>query len=514
MGIRSWLKGQVSRLSERPQARFEAARSGRLSEDFLRPFTSANAEIKQDLQTLRNSARALSRDNPHVREIKRTFRTNIIGPRGIQLRPQVRQLSGDGLDDRRNAIISQEFNLFCRSDSFDVSGRNSFLSSQWHTPSALVDSGEMYVRIVRGRKFGRSKIPLAFELIEADQIDLEYNAISDRPGHRWVMGHELDEWNRPTRYAVLTRHPGDWEIRSPNVGPKHVFVSASDMIHVYGIEERLNQMRCEPVLTPTIITSHNMKEYQRSHLIKKRAQANQLGWIVTPEELNGELVDNQRTVESEAGLFRRLNAGETVIPPNYGNEDTVYPEVIKDSLRTMAVGTGTNYSTISGDFSEGSYASLRIAVFENRDNWQMLHTAIITQFCQRVYEEFLYAAVMAGVLPSPTFDDYWFRPDRYTQPKWQARSWGLLDSSKDIQAMKDARELQLETHDQQVSNYTGESFENTIDKLASENKYKEKAGLLSPIDDPKMALEAKKSAATAKPKAKPSDEEDGEGEDD
>ena len=119
---------------------------------------------------------------------------------------------------------------------------------------------------------------------------------------------------------------------------------------------------------------------------------------------------------------------------------------------------------------------------------------------------------MAGVLPSPTFDDYWFRPERYSQPKWQARSWGLLDSSKDIQAYKDARELQLETHDQQISNYTGEGFTNTIDKIASENKYKEKMGLLSPIDDPAKALEAKKPAAA--PPQPPEDDDKSDGDDD
>lgn len=504
MGLRTWLKGQLSRIVVLPKARFEAARSGRLSEDFLRPFTSANAEIRTDLQTLRNSARALSRDNPHVRGIKRTFRVNVIGPRGIQLRPQVKQLSGDGLDDRRNKIIAREWALWCRKDSCDVTGKNSFLSFQWHIPAALIDSGEVFFRIVRGRKFGRSKVPLALEMIEADQVDVEYNAISDRPGHRWTMGIETDEWNRPTRYAILTQHPGDRELRNPYAGVKHVFLPASDIIHVYGLEERVGQARCEPLLTPIIVTAHNMREYQKSHLVKKRSQSNQLGWIQTPEDFDSsKLVDNKRIVESEAGIYRRLNPGETAIPPDYGPEDTVYPEVVKDSLRTQAVGAGVNYSTLSGDFSEGSYASLRISVFENRDAWQMLHSAIIDQLCQRVHEEWLYAAVMHGVLPSPTFDDYWVRPERYTYPAWQPRSWGLLDVSKDIQAYRDARELQLETHAEQVANYTGNDFERTMDAIESQNRLKESKGLLSAIDDPLMALEAKKPAAPAAPPAKP-----------
>jgi lambda family phage portal protein len=393
-------------------------------------------------------------------------------------------LSGDGLDERRNTILLEEYNKWCRKDSSDVSGRNSFLSFQLHVPAALIDSGEVFFRIVRGQRFGRSTVPLALEMIEADQVDVEYNALSDRPGHRWVMGIEVDQWNRPTRYAILSQHPGDRELRNPNVSVKHVFLPASDIIHVYGVEERVNQLRCEPLLTPVVITAHNMREYQKSHLVKKRGQANQMGWIQTPDDFQGELVDDKRTVDSEAGIFRRLNPGETVIPPDYGPEDSVYPEVIKDSLRTMAVGTGTNYSTLSGDFSEGSYASLRISVFENRDYWKLLHAAVIDQLCQRVFEEFLYAAVMSGTLPSPTFDDYWFRPDRYNHPKWQARSWGLLDTSKDIQAYKDARELQLETHSEQISNYTGEDFSRTIDEIEFENNYKENKGLLGPIDDP------------------------------
>lgn len=509
MGLRTWLKGQVSRLQTKPQARFEAARSGRLSSDFLRPHTSANAEIRLDLQTLRNSARALSRDNPHVREIKRTYRTNVIGARGIQLRPHIKQLSGDAMDERRNAMVAQQFNLWCRKDSFDVAGKHSFLTAQWAIPSALIETGEVFFRIVRGTKFGRSKVPLALEMIEADQVDFEYNCISDRPDHRWVMGIELNKWNRPTRYAILTRHPGDWEIRNPYVGVKHIFVSAADIIHVYGIEERVGQMRSEPLLTPVILEAHNLHQYKRSHMTKKRAQANQLGWIVSPEGFpDDQIVDNQRTVESEAGVYRRLNAGETVIPPDFGAEDSVYPEFVKNSLRTQAVGTGTSYSTISGDFSAGSYASLRIAIFENRDHWRMMHTAVIDQFCQRIFEEWLYAAVMSGTLPSPTFDDFWYRPERYTRARWQARSWGLLDSSKDIKAYRDARELQLESHAEQISHYTGNDFRDTIDEIASENQYKEGKGLLSELDDPKMAMEAKRPALTPAPSTAPEPDDD------
>ena len=68
----------------------------------------------------------------------------------------------------------------------------------------------------------------------------------------------------------------------------------------------------------------------------------------------------------------------------------------------------------------------------------------------------------------------------------------MLDTSKDIQAYKDARELQLETHSEQISNYSGEDFTRIIDEIEFENRYKDAKGLLSAIDDPAKALEAKK----------------------
>ena len=481
MGLRTWAKKQVRRV----QARYEAARANRLNGDFLRSSTSANAEVSTDLQVLWDSSRALGRDNPAAVGVKRSQVVNIIGASGIRLVPQVKNLAGTALDSKRNQKISDEYRLWSTRNNCDVAGRNSLLTFQWHIAAAKVDSGEVFFRIHRGIKFGTSKVPLALEMIESDQVDYTYNAISDRRDHRWVMGIELNKWNRATRYALLTSHPGDQGFRNNVPRQRHEFVSAADIIHVYGFEGRVNKLRPEPLLTPVILTAHNMREYQKSHLVKQRSKANQMGWIQTPDTLEGKIVDNKRTVESQAGIYRRLNPGEIPIPPDFGPEDTSYPSVIEDSLRTMAVGTNSSYNTVSGDFSEGSYATIRINVFENREGWKMDQISYADQFCQRVYEEFFYAAVMSGALPSPMFDDYWFRPERYSTPKWQPRNWPLLDQNKDLQALKTERELQLVSHGDQISNHSGDEFVQVMDEIADQNKIKFDKGLLTEIDDPK-----------------------------
>jgi lambda family phage portal protein len=490
MGVRTWLRnhgfGFGPAKYQRPRAAFEAAQSGRLTADFFRPQTSADASLIGELAALRNGARALARDNCHAREIKRTYKVNVIGHRGIQLQPQIRTASGEDFDERRNRMVLEEWQKWCRADSCDVAGRHNFHGFELQIPGALCESGEVFFRLVR-RPFGRSRVPLALEMIEADWLDEHCTGPSDRPGHLWRMGVEVDTWGRPSRYKFLANHPGDYELSTRASTERHVIVDASEIIHCYGLPERVGQTRFEPILTPAIVQAHALQQYQKAHLVRKRVQSSQLGWIQTPEGLTGDdVVDNRRVVDSAAGQWYRLNPGEVPVAPNLGPEDTSYADVVKDMLRTQAVGVGVNYSTLSGDFSAGSYASLRISVFENRDFWRMLHSAIIDQFHQRVYEEWLRAAALVGALPSPTFDSYWSNPDRYTRPHWQPRSWGLLDTAKDISAFEKARELQLETHADQINNYTGESYRRTIDQIAAENEYKRQRGLLKPLDDPAL----------------------------
>jgi len=482
MGLRTWLRNKV----RRPKASFEAARTNRLNADFLRPQVSADASLVGDLAALRNAARALARDNPHAREIIRTYKVNVIGHRGIQLQPQIKMLNSDELDERRNRMVLDEWQRWCRADSCDVAGRNSFHGFELAVPGAWCESGEVFFRFVR-RPFGRSRVPLALEMIEADMLDEHASGPSDRPGHTWRLGIESDEWGRPTRYKFLARHPGDMQLASRASASTHIIVDAADIIHCYGLAQRVGQTRFEPLLTPIITQSQALREYQKSHLTRKRVQANALGWITSPEGLEGDaVIDDRRVVDSSAGQWYRLNPGETPVAPDLGPEDTSYAEVVKDNLRTQAVGVGVNYSTLSGDFSAGSYASLRISVFENRDYWRILHTAIIEQFHQRVFQEWMNAAVLSGALPSPTFDRYWSDPERYNYPTWLSRSWGLLDVSKDIDAYRRARELQLESHSEQVANFTGGDYRRTMEQIAAEVKYKREIGLLSPLDDPQQ----------------------------
>jgi lambda family phage portal protein len=490
MGIRTWFRRHLNTLRTGRRT-YDAARWNRFSADFIAPGSSADAEIRGSLKTLRNRSRALVRDNPYARQAKRTTQINVIGSRGIQMQPQVLRPDGQEKDERRNTALLSAWNRWCRADSCDVTGRLSFHGIELSVVGALPESGEIGVRLVR-QPMGRSKVPLSLELIESDQIDDDYTGISDRPKHYWRMGVELNEWGRPTRYAILRKHPGDIEFANSVVSnDKHLFIDAADFIHIY-LPERVGQTRGVPWFASVITTSWNLGKYEEAHWTRKRVQANSLGWIQTPEpetfgSTNADgtpaLEDNKRLWNTEPGSYNFLLPGETAIAPDFGPDDGQYEAVVRTLARRFAAGYGCSYETLSRDFSESNYSSSRLSILEDRDHWRVIQSVLIQQLHQRVFEEWLMAAALTE-LPMPMFSDVWTRPERYNAPHWQARAWSWVDPAKEMKAMEMSRALQLQTHAEQIMEYTGNDFMNTMTSISKENEVKDRLGLSSAVATP------------------------------
>jgi lambda family phage portal protein len=492
MGIRSWIGKQIlqTRHGRRQgQRMYEAARRNRLLHDFVAPTSSADAELRVSLRVLRDRACQLCRDNPYARQAKRTTQINVVGPRGIQMQGLIMKAGGKEKDERRNRMMEEAWRRWCRADTCDVAGRLSFQGFEMMIAGALPESGECLVRIVR-QPMGKGRVPIALELIEAHQLDEDKSGVSDRPGHEWRLGVEINQWGRPTRYAILTRHPGDVELglNKREVRLKHELLPAEDVIHIF-MPERIGQNRGVPWLTPVITTVHNLAEYEKAHWTRKRVQAASLGWIQSPEgELVGDAVENdQRLLNTEPGSWNYLDPGQVPVAPDFGPDDQQYDNVVRNLSRRFAAGFGCSYETLSRDFSQTNYSSSRLSILEDRDHWRVVQSVMIQYFHQRVFEEWLRAAVLVGELPSPAFDDYWNRPERYNAPRWQARSWSWVDPAKEMKALEMARQLLLQTHGEQIAEYTGEQFEQVMAQIAKENELKEELGLVvvaeEPLDD-------------------------------
>jgi lambda family phage portal protein len=476
MGLRTRLLNALGFGKQKPQARraYQGAMISRLTADWLATQTSADAEIRTSLRKLRDRSRELVRNNPYARQAKRTTQINVIGT-GVQMQSQVMQLRGNKRDDKINSLVESKWSVWCRREHCDVAGRHSFQEMEWLAAGALPESGEALFRIIR-RPFGNSKVPLAIQILEADLLDEEYQGGTLSPGNEWRNGVEVNEWGRPVRYAILTRHPGDyWFQNTAQRAEKHIFLDAGDVIHLF-LPERPNQNRGVPWFHSVMADAHQLQGYEEAAVIRARAGASLMGFITNNEgELLADAVENnQRISEFEPGTFKYLNPGESVTVPNIDSPDQQFEMFVRNKVRRFASGFGCSYETLSRDFSETNYSSSRLSLLEDREHWRVVQNYLIENFHTRVFREWLALAVLSGELP---FQDYELRPERYDTPKWLTRGWSWVDPLKEVKAYREAEQAGYMTKAQIIAQTGGGDYDDNIAELAREQRLAQEAGV-------------------------------------
>lgn len=441
MGIRTaWRELWRSNPSPMPRPRsrmYAGAQASRLTADWVTSVTSADQEIKGSLKRLRSRSRQLVRDNDYAKSAIRVVRNSVIGT-GVRLQAQVMRQRGGRLDTRVNEQIEKAWAEWGRKDSCNTAGQLCFSDIEKLAVSSMCESGEVFIRFVR-QSFGRSKVRFALEVLEADQLDEDYNSPSRTPGNVWKLGVELDKFGRPVNYAFLTRHPGDTAFPTGNPDKRHIIVPAKDVVHLFDrTSARPGQTRGVPWLASAMQRMHHVEGWEQASVVRARASSALMGFIQSPEgELDpgGEVYDEQRVSGFEPGQFKYLQPGETVTIPDMDSPTGEYEPFLRAQLRAFASGIGCSYEVLSGDYSQSNYSSSRLALLQDRDTWRSIQQMMRDQFYQPVFDAWLEMAVLGGVLNLPTYET---EPERYQAVRWVFRGYSYVDPQKEINAMKDA----------------------------------------------------------------------------
>ena len=180
------------------------ANTGRLFSDFVASNNSADAELSLARPTLRNRSRDLARNNEYAKRFLNLIKTNVVGESGFTL--QVRARNDDAsLDARGNQIIEQAFLRWSKMGNAEVSGRMSWKDCQRYVAEALARDGEVFVKKVRNSRYQDG---FSLQFIEPERIDHDKNGRAQN-GNQIRMGVEIDEFQRPVAYHILTSHPND-----------------------------------------------------------------------------------------------------------------------------------------------------------------------------------------------------------------------------------------------------------------------------------------------------------------
>jgi lambda family phage portal protein len=364
-------------IKPRRKREYAGAEVSRLTSGWVTSTNSADSDIKGSLKKLRNRSRQLVRDQDYCKNAVRVIVENVAGT-GPRLQAQVRMARGGRLNERLNQQIESAFKRWGYAENCDVAGKLCYSDLIRNAVGAWVESGEVFIRIVRGQKFGDSSVPFALQLLEADMIDEDYEGKAERKGWHWKMGILQDEWGKPKKYALLTRHPGDTLfVNQPTDGKKHIFIDAKDIIHLAKFE-RPGQTRGVPWMASAIQRMHHLEGYEQAEIVRARASSALMAWIQTPEgDLEGDdVVDDERVFDMQPGAIKYLGSGESVHVPDLNAPDGQFEPFVRAMLRALSASLGISYSTLSRDSSQSNYSSSRLDVLQDQESFKALQAQL------------------------------------------------------------------------------------------------------------------------------------------
>jgi len=428
--------------------------------------TSADNEIRNNVNLLRARSRDLARNNDYAKKFLGMLKRNVIG-KGIKLQSKIKLKNGN-LDKRANDLIESFFKEWSKKGICDVTGKYSFLDIQKLAISQMALDGEVFIRMVKGfpNKFG-----FALQLIEADHLDMNYNDTL----RNIVMGIEFDEWGKPIAYHMYKKHPGNTYSFADQ---QRIRIPADEISHLF-IPSRISQNRGVPWLHTAIIRLQMLGAYEEAELVASRLSAAKGGFYTKPpqETFGGETDDEGNVVqEIEPGMFEILPDGWDFKPFDLQHPNTAFENFEKAILRGIASGLDVNYNYLANDLESVNYSSIRAGVLDEREVYKDLQNYLIEHFLTAVFENWLEMALLNKVLPFK-FDDF----ERLNSPTFQTRGWDWVDPLKDMQANVLAIKAGLKTASQVVSEM-GYDYEEILLQLKREKEMREKYGITTISD--------------------------------
>lgn len=457
-----------------PQKRgYNAATVNRLTFDWAVSIKSADADIRYSLSRLRARSRELAMNNDYARKYLGMCVTNIVGPAGITFQNKVKD-PGGVLDKNVNNSVETAFDEWAKKGSASVCGKLSWIDIQRLVIQSVARDGEVLVRKVRG---AGNKYRFALQVIEADLLDENYN-LDLGNGNQIRMGVESDKWGRPVAYHVFKNHPGDYMHGTTYDIGRYERIPAEDMVHLFDTV-RPGQSRGVPWMHSAMTRLNMLGGYEEAELVAARVGASKMGFFTKNGEGNYDTSagagSDEMLVEAEPGTFETLPEGMDFKPWDPTHPAGNFPFFLKAMLRGVASGLGVAYNSLASDLESVNYSSIRAGSIEERDNWRIRQGWFIEQFCQPVFEGWLDAALINGLLGGAKPLPY-SKFDKFNAPSWKVRGWEWVDPLKDMKANIEAVNSGMATRTQILAEQ-GLDIEQVFEELAAEKKLATENGL-------------------------------------
>jgi len=456
---------------------YSSAKNSELFSGFHGTSATADQELFQSLQTMRNRARQICQDNELARKFLAMVKSNVV-LNGITFQARTRRDDGS-LDELDNQRLERAWKIWGENPSFcSMDGRSNFTDTCRQVIECLARDGEVFIRMIRGAD---NDFQFSLWVLEADYFPVQNNKVlSDETAI--VMSVEQNKYGRPQAYHQLIKKPGLDYGNTILKTAKTERVPADEIIHLY-IQERPGQTRGVPWLNTAIRPLDMLGQYQLSELTASRVASSSQGFFISPasDSYVGTGVDEDENLinEFEPGTFQQLPEGMDFKPFNPGHPNTAYKDFTKTILRSVASGLLVSYNSLSNDLESVNYSSIRAGQAEEKAQWMMLQNFFIHNFCSKVYKSFLRMSITAG----------WFEFDglpnlpmskisKFEEVRWTPRGWEYVNPKQELEAKEIAVRLGVDSLTDITAN-RGKEWDQVIMELARERDIIKDLGLKS-----------------------------------
>ena len=468
-----------ARLAKRSYA---AGQINRLTSDFLTTTTSINADIRMNISAVRERARDLYKNNPHVRRFINLCRQNIVGPLGFKLQMNIQELAGGETvnDEAANKKIEDAFADWSKAENCSVNGRYTFRQLQDIMITSAARDGEVLLRIVKNKSF---KHGIALQLLDPTLIDEKYSNQQLENGNYMQMGVEIDQWRRPIAYHIHDESiPNEvWTFGVLYSPRKRV---PADEIILGFIPDFPTQTRGMSWLAPGLIECNHHDKYDEAVVVNARiGAANML--ILADRKVEGsrDLIGDDTDAggnnifEAEpGGAFYAGDHEVTQFKPEFPSAQ--YEMFDRACLRRLASAWNVSYGSLSNDLSQANYGSNRVGMLEEREGWKLGQQWFIETFLLPIFKAWLEESYLAGQINLPVASKF----DKFNKPIFVGRRWTWIDPLKDVVAELSMIEAGLKTATQSLAE-RGDDILEIYKELASEKKLAEKYNLKLSINE-------------------------------
>jgi lambda family phage portal protein len=462
---------------------FKAAQLNRRNADWPGGLRSIDLDLASISTFLRNRARWLELNNPHVVGYRNLLETQVFGEHGITSRAAVKDAKGNLLKDVNDTIDAAFMDWASKPVTLDRS-QNLFefeALTQWN----WFRDGEAFPRIVRDAPNPHG---LGLQLIDPSMLDERFSRARGSQGREIRLGVEIDEHGAPAGYHFFDRQD---EMGVPSGRPRRFvasydeFTGAGEVIHIFR-RRYANQTRGFTNLHAVMEGLNVLEAYGEATLYAARAHATQVGVLESSEDDTPDPNDEDAAkpvrpeeLDLEPMQIIRTGSGEKFTPWSPTQPTANYSDYVKTELRRFATGMGGLYFEVANDHEGVNFSSARTGKLTQWDIWRYLQEFHIAHFRRLIWAEWLNMALLKGTLKLPSKD-----ARRYAFAVHHGRGFDYVNPLQEAQAIALMLQLGL-TSRTRIAAEHGLVFTEIVNELAAEQTLAASLGV--PIAPPASA---------------------------